>query len=153
MNEISLDFPDAGEFSYDSQRPTYYSERYAWALHKHQAALSAAGAKISVETASHADQIAAISSFSTALQTWSQGTADSLSSFLTGDENAPLPVLPEFPLLPELLEGAVSLIPGGKLALMVKGALPFVTGFLKLKKVGSPKTYNDGTGISSQSIE
>ena len=134
MSVVNLSFPEPPDFAYDSQRPTFYSEYYAYCLHKHQAALSAAGASVHIENASHADQISAMSSFANNLQAWSEGSVNALVQYLTGGDDAVEPVFPDFPIVPELLESAVSLLPGGKLALIVKGAVPFIKGFLMLKE-------------------
>lgn len=134
MSVVNLSFPEPPDFAYDSQRPTFYSEYYAYCLHKHQAALSAAGASVHVENASHADQVAAVSTFANNLQAWSDGSVNALVQYLTGGEDAVEPVFPDFPVVPELLESAVSLLPGGKLALLIKGAVPFIKGFLMLRE-------------------
>ena len=134
MVNVPLRISPPPDFVYDPERPTYYNELYAWALHKHQAALSSAGASVDVENVSHADKAAAIASYSASLSAWSETAFNQLSSFLAGGENAPLPAIPDLPLLPAILENAVALLPGGKIGLFFKAALPFVKGFFALKE-------------------
>ena len=98
MVNVPLQFAPPPEFVYDPERPTYYNELYAWALHKHQAALAAAGASVDVENVSHAEKAAAIASYSASLSAWSETAVNQLSSFLAGGEDAALPAIPDLPL-------------------------------------------------------
>ena len=134
MVNVPLQIAPPPDFVYDAERPTYYNELYAWALHKHQAALSAAGTSVDIENVSHADKVAAIAAYSTSLASWSESAVNALSSFLVGGADAPAPQIPDLPVLPEILENAVALLPGGKIGLFLKSALPFVKGFLALKE-------------------
>ena len=138
MVNVPLQIAPPPDFVYDAERPTYYNELYAWALHKHQAALSAAGASVDVENVSHSEKAAAIASYSSSLSAWSETVVNQLSSFLTGSSDAPAPEIPDLPILPEILENAVALLPGGKLGLFLKSALPILKGFLSFKEKMRP---------------
>lgn len=134
MNDVNFSFPDPGQFAYDPERPTFYTERLSWALHVHHYNLSQAGAKISVETATHEEQVTALAAYGSSVESWSASAISALTDFLTGAEDATSPTFQSFPPLPALIEGAVSLIPGGKIGLLVKGLMPFVRGWFVLQE-------------------
>ena len=61
---LSDSFPSAPySFVYDASKPTYYSEYYAWCLHKHQAALAAAGASTEIDETDSIQNVANISAY------------------------------------------------------------------------------------------
>lgn len=136
--QVNLSFPCPPDFVYDPDKPTYYTELYSWACHKHQAALSAAGASVHVETATPESQLASITAYGDMLAEWSSSAVGALSAYLTGQDDAPSPAIPDLPVFPDLLSSAASLLPGGKLALVFKMAVPFVRGFLELREKMRP---------------
>lgn len=139
MAQVPLSMASPGVFAYDPLRPTYYTEFFSWALHDYQSRLSAAGASQDVDTVSHADKVAALAAFSSSLETWSGSAVSALTDFLTGADDAASPVIPDFPALPEVLENAVSLLPGGKIGLVVKALVPVVKGWFSLHEKLRPK--------------
>lgn len=132
--QVNLSFPVPPDFVYDKDKPTYYTELYSWACHKHQAALSAAGASVHVETATPEAQLSSVAAYGELLSGWSSSVVGVLSDYLTGEDDAPLPAIPDLPALPELLLSAASLLPGGRLALLFKTAVPLIKGFLELRE-------------------
>ena len=131
MSRVLLSFPDVGEFAYDPLRPTYYTEYLSWATHKHQAALSAAGAAVDVETRTPLEQAADIAAFSTSLSTFIDSAVSGLSSWLNGTPEMEKPALPALPEIPAGLENAIALLPGGKIGLILKSAVALLSGWSK----------------------
>lgn len=126
-------FPAPGEFIYDPDRPTYYTEYYAYCLHSHQAALAAAGAVAHIETATPEQQAIAVSELTTNISGWLSSVLDAYAAYQSGTSAAP-PALPDAPALPEMIQSLALLLPGGKIALALKVALPFISKFLEMKE-------------------
>jgi len=134
MARISVEFPDPGSFAYDPLRPTYYTEFLSWATHKHQAALSVAGAAVDIETSTRESQASAVAAYGTSVDAWASSTVSALSAFLTGAADAQSPTFQEFPLLPDLISGAISLLPGGQIGLFMRSLIPFIKGYFVLRE-------------------
>ena len=130
---LSDTFFAPGEFIYDPDKPTFYTEYYAYCLHCHQAALAAAGAVAHVETSTPEQQAIAVSELASNLSDWLSSALDVYSAFQSGTSTSP-PVLPDIPALPQILQSLALLLPGGKIALALKIALPFISKFLEMKE-------------------
>ena len=130
---LSGAFPSPGEFVYNPDKPTFYTEYYAYCLHSHQAALAAAGAVAHVETSTPEQQAIAVTELTSNLSVWLSTALDVYAAFQSGESTVP-PVLPDVPALPEMLQSLALLLPGGKIALALKIALPFVSKFLEMKE-------------------
>lgn len=140
MIDVNFDFPSPGAFVYDKSRPTYYTEFLSWSLHQHQYALSQAGAKNHVETVPVHEQMVAVLQAGASLASWLDSSIDLVSAWLNSADGSPPPGdLPAFPDLPEVLTQLAVLLPGGKLALAAKLAIPAVKAVFKFRELQRPR--------------
>jgi len=131
MSTVSLEFPSPGVFAYDPLRPTYYTEYFSWAMHKHQAALAAAGASVHVENKTPAEQAAAVAQYATGLSTFIDSAVSNISGYLNGDYEAEKPALPALPEIPADLSSIIAFLPGGKIGLALKVGVSLLSGWAK----------------------
>lgn len=140
MIDVNFDFPSPGSFVYDKDRPTYYTEFLSWALHQHQHALSQAGAKNHVETVSVSEQFSGAVQAGASLASWLDSSVDLVSGWLNSADGSPPPGdLPALPDLPDVLAQLAVLLPGGKLALASKLALPVIKAVFKFREFQRPR--------------
>lgn len=126
MNEVSLNVPDLfyGEeipyFSYDKEKPTYYTEYLSFYLLSVFASLAFGGFKFFVETKSPNEQAQAISGFVSQFSEWLNDCEQKISAWLLEDDTSRgLPVLLLPPQISLPLAGSILLFKPALVSLAV----------------------------------
>ena len=113
MTEYALNFSQPGNFAYDPDNPTYYTEMLSHGIQAVLADLSALGGRICIETAEPATQEADLDAWLAEFRAWLKTNAQGLAAWQNEpEESRGLPVIVAMAGLPATIGGATTLSVG-----------------------------------------